>query len=84
MRLSDTEYELMRMVIEDRVQCGYEMAKRGVPKGTVYVLLGRLEDKDMLHGEYRVNGDAMPRKEYTATSHGLDVFRLWRSLKALA
>lgn len=83
-RLTSAEYEIMRLLIEDRVRYGFDMARTGkVSKGSVYVLLGRLEDKNMIHGEYRVQGEGVPRREYTATVHGLDVFKLWKRLQQL-
>lgn len=82
-KLSDTEYEIMRMLIQDRVRYGYEMGKRGLAIGSVYVLLGRLEDKGFVAGKFEVSGDQMPRKVYTATPMGKDVFNLWRQLRAV-
>ena len=85
-RLSDTEY-LILTLLEERPMYGLEMIEQSggnLKKGTVYVLLGRLEDKDLVHGEYQIDGGAVPRRFYTMTAHGLDVFRLWKKLHELA
>ncbi len=73
----------MRLLIEERLSYGYEMAKHGMNLGSVYVLLGRLEDKKCIEGEYKINGHAAPRKCYRPTAHGKDVFRLHKQLRGL-
>lgn len=81
--ISDKEYQLMRLLIEGRLSYGYELAKHGLKLGSVYVFLGRLEDKKCVIGEYKLNGSAAPRKCYRATAHGKDVFRLHKQLREL-
>lgn len=82
--ISNTEYELMRLLIEERCTYGYELAKHGVKLGGIYVLLGRLEGKKLVAGEFKVNGSTRPRKHYRATEHGKDVFKLLKKLRGLA
>lgn len=87
-RLSETEFLIMSLIEEsDRSEAyGLDLVQKSegkLKKGSVYVLLGRLEDKGFVEGRFVVEGSAIPRKLYKATAQGKKVHHAWRHLVEL-
>lgn len=82
-KLSDSEFEIMRLLIEERVNYGWALAKRGLKLKSVYVLLSRLVKKNCISGELAI-GETRARRQYKPTAHGRDLFRLWQQLRVLS
>jgi DNA-binding PadR family transcriptional regulator len=88
-RLSDTEFLIMSLLAEQsqRETYGLDLIEKShgqLKKGTVYVLLGRLEQKGFIEGRFEIVGDAVPRKVYKPTGHGMKVFEAWKNFVNLA
>jgi DNA-binding PadR family transcriptional regulator len=87
--LSQTEYLIMQSLIGNggREMYGLELVEKSegrLKKGTVYVLLGRLEDKGFVRGRAEiVDGSAIPRRLYKPTGLGQKVFEAWASVAAI-
>jgi DNA-binding PadR family transcriptional regulator len=83
-RLSETEFLIMSLLTEaGKDTYGLELVQKSdgkLKKGSVYVLLGRLEDKGFVEGRFEVEGSAIPRKLYKATGQGRKVFQAWQTL----
>ena len=89
--ISSTE-SLLLDLLEDRERFGLELVDRSggtVKRGSVYVLLARMEAKGFVESrqEERAAGAiGLPRRMYRATSYGLkvrDAYRLLREALAL-
>src|SRR4051812_12087330 len=82
--LSATEYLIMAMLIGNgaKEMYGMQMIEKSagkLKKGTIYVLLGRLEDKGYVKGRTEaIQGSAIPRRLYRPTGHGMKVFEAHR------
>ena len=82
--MSATEYLIMSLLIGNggREMYGMQMigkAQGKLKKGTIYVLLGRLEEKGYVRGRTEmVEGSAIPRRMYRPTGHGHKVFEAHR------
>ncbi len=86
--LTGTEYLIMELLAEGRQKemYGLELVEKSggkLKRGTVYVLLGRLENKGLIEGRTVVEGSDIPRKVYRTTGLGQRVFRAWRSVAEL-
>ena len=82
--MSATEYFIMSLLIGNggREMYGMQMIEKSkgkLKKGTIYVLLGRLEEKGYVKGRTElIEGSAIPRRLYRPTGHGHKVFQAHR------
>ena len=87
--LSKTEYVILSMMVKKGrdPMYGLEMvAESGgkLKRGTVYVLLGRLQDKGFVAAQDEVAaGAADPRRMYRITAVGRKVFEAWSQVASL-
>jgi DNA-binding PadR family transcriptional regulator len=89
-RLSNKEYQILELLIRNGEMYGLKMVHESggtLARGTVYVMLDRMEDKGLI--ESRVDEAAqgqsgLPRRLYQPTGYGAKVFRQWERLQALA
>jgi DNA-binding PadR family transcriptional regulator len=87
--LSATEYVIMHLLIGNggREMYGLQMVEKSggkLKKGTIYVLLGRLEEKGYVVGRTEfIPGSAIPRRMYRPTGHGQKVFEAHRPLEKI-
>jgi PadR family transcriptional regulator, regulatory protein PadR len=85
-RLSGKEHLVLELLAGARPQYGLELvaASRGrLKRGTVYVTLGRMEDKGYVTSrtEHAPDGaGGLPRRLYEATPYGLRVLKAWTTL----
>src|SRR5688500_9657380 len=85
--ISGTE-SLLLDLLEDRERFGLELVERtggAVKRGSVYVLLSRMEAKGFVESrqeERAAGATGRPRRMYRATSYGLKVRAAYRLLKA--
>lgn len=78
--LSGIEYHIMEMLDRNGEMFGLQMVDESdgiLKKGTVYVTLGRMVDKDLLTSREEAGGDDSPsvRRLYTPTDYGKRVFK---------
>jgi DNA-binding PadR family transcriptional regulator len=90
-RLSNTERAILTLLMRDRELFGLQLVERSlgtVKRGTVYVTLGRMQDKGYVESrtEPPVPGAiGLPRRLYRPTSYGVAVFNAWtRAARTLA
>ena len=82
--LSATEYLIMSLLVGNggREMYGMQMIEKSggkLKKGSIYVLLGRLEEKGYVRARTEtVEGSAIPRRLYRPTGHGMKVFEAHR------
>lgn len=80
--LSGTEYQIMSLLISNGEMYGLQMVEKAggkLKKGTIYVLLGRLEEKGYVKARTELaEGSAIPRRLYRPTGHGQKVFEAHR------
>jgi DNA-binding PadR family transcriptional regulator len=81
--LTVTEYLIMQMLVEGKQKemYGLELVKASkgkLKRGSVYVLLGRLEEKGFVKSRTEVEGAEIPRRVYKPTGLGIKVFMVWR------
>lgn len=87
--LSATEYLIMQLLIGNggREMYGLQMVEKAegkLKKGTIYVLLGRLEEKGYVKARTEMmEGSAIPRRMYRPTGHGQKVFEAHRPLQKI-
>lgn len=68
---------------------GLEMVRQaqgGLARGTVYVTLGRMEDKGWVTSEAeprKPNVSGIPRRLYSVTRQGASVYRQWLKLQTV-
>ena len=81
-RLSLLETFILDLLSEHRHMYGLEMvaASRGrLKRGSVYVTLGRMEDKGYIESkEVEGEGQGPPRNVYRVTGHGARVLAAWQ------
>jgi DNA-binding PadR family transcriptional regulator len=81
--LSETEQTILALLLSDRDLFGLQIVERSrgaVKRGTVYVTLGRMQDKGYV--ESRTEPPApgaigLPRRLYRPTAYGVAVFKAW-------
>ncbi len=84
--LTATEYLIMHLLVENGGKEMYglelvEQSKGKLKKGTVYVLLSRLEEKGLLKARVElVESAAIARRLYKPTAPGYKVFTAWRGV----
>lgn len=86
--LTSVEYLIMSLLIEGsrKEMYGLELVEQSggkLKKGTVYVLLGRLEEKGFIKGRTVMGDSAIPRRLYQPTGLGQRVFELWKPIAAM-
>lgn len=85
-RLSNKELLVLDLLASLQPQYGLELvaASHGrLKRGTVYVTLGRMEDKGYVTSRTEDAPDGaggLPRRVYEATPHGLRVLKAWTTL----
>ena len=85
-RLSAKEALILELLAHDGEQYGLQLvaASRGrLKRGTVYVTLGRMEDKGYVTSRVEDAPDGaggLPRRLYEASTYGLRVLKAWKVL----
>lgn len=88
--LSNKERIILDQLVGDGPKYGLQMVEdsRGALKrGTVYVTLGRMEEKGLIESRHESapGAGALPRRMYHATGHGRRVLDAWSAVaRALA
>ena len=83
-RLSATERLILELLVEQGELFGLAMVEASggrLKRGTVYVTLGRMEDKGYLDSRQEPlppGATGLPRRLYTPTGHALRVLDAWR------
>lgn len=83
-RLSATERLILELLVEHGELFGLAMVEASggrLKRGTVYVTLGRMEDKGYLDSRQEPlppGATGLPRRLYTPTGHALRVLDAWR------
>lgn len=83
-RLSATERLILELLVEHGELFGLAMVEASggrLKRGTVYVTLGRMEDKGYLESRQEPlppGATGLPRRLYTPTGHALRVLDAWR------
>ena len=85
-RLSPIEREILTLLINRRGMYGLEMVKASskLKRGTIYVTLGRMEDKGWVRSkaEESPSDPGMPRRIYEVTGAGQAVLRDREAIEA--
>ena len=82
-RLSAKETQILNLLAHKREMYGLQMvatSKGRLRRGTVYVTLGRMEDKGYVTSRTEDAPDGaggLPRRLYEATPYGLRVLKAW-------
>jgi PadR family transcriptional regulator len=85
-RLSPKELLILELLVSEREAYGLELVagSRGrLKRGTVYVTLGRMEDKGYVTSRTEDAPDGaggLPRRLYEATPYGQRVLKAWTTL----
>lgn len=88
-RLSGKERQILQLLVSNGEMYGLQMvhASEGqLARGTVYVVLDRMQDKGLVETRVEENSSVsgLPRRLYRPTGYGVKVFRQWERLQALA
>ena len=81
--LSAKESLILALLIRERQLYGLQLvaaSRRRLKRGTVYVTLGRMEEKGYISSRLEhppADAGGMPRRVYQATALGRRVHRLW-------
>jgi PadR family transcriptional regulator PadR len=81
--LSAKESLILALLIRERELYGLQLvaaSRRRLKRGTVYVTLGRMEEKGYISSRFEnppADAGGMPRRVYQATTLGRRVHRLW-------
>src|SRR5262245_39178003 len=85
-RLSAKESLILELLVHEGELYGLQLvaaSKGRLKRGTVYVTLGRMEDKGYVASRAEDAPDGaggLPRRLYEATPHGLRVLKAWTTL----
>lgn len=86
LRLSTIEAEILRLLIANGEMYGLQLVNGSemLKRGTVYVTLGRMEDKGLVTSrtEKSQHESGMPRRLFVATGAGAQVFKAWQMATA--
>ena len=88
-RLSPTESLILGLLVRGDDMYGLELVAASggrVKRGTVYVTLGRMEDKGLIVSRLKApppEAGGMPRRVYRATAFGHRVLNAWTHAVAL-
>ena len=83
-QLAATERLILELLIEQGELFGLQLVERSarrLKRGTVYVTLGRMQDKGLLESRQEPlppGAIGLPRRLYRPTGHGLRVVEAWR------
>jgi DNA-binding PadR family transcriptional regulator len=90
-RLSEKESIVIALLLEHEQMYGLEMVSaspRHLKRGTIYVTLGRMEDKGYITSRLEdapPHAGGLPRRIYRPTAQGRQIFAVWnRALTELA
>jgi DNA-binding PadR family transcriptional regulator len=90
-RLSEKESLVLALLLEHAEMYGLEMvaaSPRHLKRGTIYVTLGRMEDKGYVSSRLEdapPHAGGLPRRIYRSTTRGRQIFAVWnRALTELA
>lgn len=89
-RLSGKEYQILEMLIRNGEMYGLQMVQESngaLARGTVYVMLDRMEDKGLIESRKDnkpLGMSGLPRRLYKPTGYGAKVVRHWARLQDLA
>lgn len=87
--ITGAEFSILKMLVDNGTKSmyGLELVDRSggkLKKGSVYVLLSRLEEKGFVDGKKEDPMEvAVPRKLYRITAPGRKVVRAWESVAAI-
>lgn len=76
---------MLELLVRDREMYGLQLvaaSKRRLKRGTVYVTLGRMEDKGYITSQLEApppGAGGLPRRIYEATPLGRRMLNIWRS-----
>jgi DNA-binding PadR family transcriptional regulator len=88
--LSNKERLILNQLVSGGPKYGLQMvedSRGGLKRGTVYVTLGRMEQKGLIESRHETaaHSGALPRRMYHATGHGRRVLDAWSAVaRALA
>jgi DNA-binding PadR family transcriptional regulator len=83
-RLSPTEHLILELLTDEEM-FGLqlvEQSKGALKRGTVYVTLGRMQDKGYVESrteERQAGAIGLPRRLYKPTAYGLRVLKAWEA-----
>ena len=86
--LSKKEHLILQLLVDRQEMYGLELvaaSKRRLKRGTVYVTLGRMEDKDYITSRLEdapPNAGGLPRRVYQPTALGRRVLAAWSKAAA--
>ena len=90
-RISRTERAILELLVSEGELFGLQLVERShgmLKRGTVYVTLGRMEDKGLVESRSEQPAPGaigLPRRLYRPTAYGTAVFNAWtRATRALA
>jgi DNA-binding PadR family transcriptional regulator len=90
-RLSRTEHVILDLLISEGELFGLQLVERSggaVKRGTVYVTLGRMQDKRYVESRTEPASPGaigLPRRLYRPTAYGVGVFKAWaRAAQSIA
>lgn len=83
--LSPKQSLILELLIDHKEMYGLELvaaSRRRLKRGTVYVTLGRMEEKGLVTSRLESTADAggLPRRIYQATPRGRALLAAWRQL----
>ncbi len=87
--LSGKEEAVLRLLMTGGPQYGLQLVSSSngqLKRGTIYVTLGRMEDKGYVESEPdRSSSDdlVLPRRLYRPTAYGLRVFKAWGLMRRM-
>jgi PadR family transcriptional regulator PadR len=87
-RLSSKELVVLDLLAAGQSKYGLELVGESsghLKRGTVYVTLGRMEDKGYLESEVeerQPGAVGLPRRRYRPTAFGLRVYEAWHLLRS--
>jgi DNA-binding PadR family transcriptional regulator len=89
--MSRTEQVILELLLEEDELFGLQIVERSkgtVKRGTVYVTLGRMQDKGFVESRSEPPAPGaigLPRRLYRPTAYGAAVFKTWtRAARTLA
>ena len=87
--LSAKESLILELLVQDKEMYGLELvsaSRRRLKRGTVYVTLGRMEDKGYVVSRLESapsHAGGLPRRVYKSTPLGRRVLRLWSDARGV-
>lgn len=88
-RLSATERLILELLSTEAEMFGLQMVEQSagrLKRGTVYVTLGRMQEKGYLETRQEdtpIGNLGIPRRLYRATGHAMRVLSAWKSAEAI-